>query len=180
MRQGYIGKLKFLKVYIFALFFWGGVLSVRGQNAVTVDTLANGVYRLSIGIPDKFTPYDFCPKGPKYSALDKLATRELPFTLKDIDMRVTTRGSRVSIPLQDGEQLYGFGLQIGSFQQRGLKKRPIVNDHPLNTLGYTHAPQPFYVSSKGYGILVNTLRYTTFYCGTHTEKNIQEKSLLEK
>lgn len=113
MRQGYIGKLKFLKVYIFALFFWGGVLSVRGQNAVTVDTLANGVYRLSIGIPDKFTPYDFCPKGPKYSALDKLATRELPFTLKDIDMRVTTRGSRVSIPLQDGEQLYGFGLQIG-------------------------------------------------------------------
>lgn len=176
MRQGYIGKLKFLKVYIFALFFWGGVLSVRGQNAVTVDTLANGVYRLSIGIPDKFTPYDFCPKGPKYSALDKLATGELPFTLKDIDMRVTTRGSRVSIPLQDGEQLYGFGLQIGSFQQRGLKKRPIVNDHPLNTLGYTHAPQPFYVSSKGYGILVNTLRYTTFYCGTHTEKNIQEKS----
>ena len=55
MRQGYIGKLKFLKVYIFALIFWGGVLSVRGQNAVTVDTLANGVYRLSIGIPDKFT-----------------------------------------------------------------------------------------------------------------------------
>lgn len=176
MRQRYLGKLKYLKIYIFALFFWGGVLSVRGQNIIAVDTLVNGVYRLSIGIPDKFTPYDFCPKEPKYSALNKLATGGLPFALKDIDMRVTTRGSRVSIPLQDGEQLYGFGLQIGSFQQRGLKKKPIVNDHPLNTLGYTHAPQPFYVSSKGYGILVNTLRYTTFYCGTHTEKNIQKKS----
>ncbi|MGN1178171.1 MAG: TIM-barrel domain-containing protein, partial [Candidatus Ornithospirochaeta sp.] len=69
-----------------------------------------------------------------------------------------------------GERLYGFGLQIGSFQQRGLKKKPIVNDHPLNTLGYSHAPQPFYVSDRGYGIVVNTLRYTTFYCGTHKEK----------
>lgn len=176
MEQEYLFKKNILKICVVALLVWGDVLGVRGQNSVTVDTLANGIYRLSIGVPDKFTPYDFCPKEPKYDALDKLATGELPFMLEDIDMRVTGRGSRVCIPLQDGEQLYGFGLQIGSFQQRGLKKKPIVNDHPLNTLGYTHAPQPFYVSSKGYGILVNTLRYTTFYCGTHTEKHVQKES----
>ena len=70
-----------------------------------------------------------------------------------------------------------FGLQIGSFQQRGLKKRPIVNDHPLNTLGYTHAPQPFYVSSKGYGILVNTLRYTTFLLWYSYWKKIFKRNL---
>lgn len=44
---------------------------------------------------------------------------------------------------------------------------PIVNDNPLNDLGYTHAPQTFYVSTKGYGILVNTARYTTFLCGSN-------------
>ena len=33
--------------------------------------------------------------------------------------------------------------------------------------GYTHAPQTFYVSTKGYGILVNTARYTTFLCGSN-------------
>ncbi|MEL5892466.1 TIM-barrel domain-containing protein [Bacteroides sp. GD17] len=176
MEQEYLFKKNILKICVVALLVWGDVLGVRGHNSVTVDTLANGIYRLSIGVPDKFTPYDFCPKEPKYDALDELAAGELPFMLEDIDMRVTGRGSRVCIPLQDGEQLYGFGLQIGSFQQRGLKKKPIVNDHPLNTLGYTHAPQPFYVSSKGYGILVNTLRYTTFYCGTHTEKHVQKES----
>lgn len=68
----------------------------------------------------------------------------------------------IEAPLEDNEQIYGFGLQFETFGQRGLRKRPIVNDNPLNWLGYTHAPQTFYVSTKGYGILVNTARYTTF------------------
>ncbi|MBC7401063.1 MAG: glycoside hydrolase family 31 protein, partial [Mucilaginibacter sp.] len=72
-------------------------------------------------------------------------------------------------PLGNTEEIYGFGLQIGSFRQRGLKRRPIVNDNPLNDLGYTHAPTTFYVSNKGYGIFINTSRYTTFYCGTHKQ-----------
>jgi alpha-D-xyloside xylohydrolase len=53
------------------------------------------------------------------------------------------------VPLTDSEQLYGLGLQIGSFNQRGLKKRPLVNDNPLNDLGYTHGPTTFYLSTKG-------------------------------
>lgn len=172
MEHEYIGKSFVFKIAFFVWLLWGGLQGVRGQDEITVDTLANGVYCLSVGVADKFTPYGFCPHEPKYEALDRLATGKLPFMLSDINMKVTERGTSVCIPLQDGEQLYGFGLQIGSFQQRGLKKKPIVNDHPQNTLGYTHAPQPFYVSSKGYGILVNTLRYTTFYCGTHTEKHV--------
>lgn len=39
----------------------------------------------------------------------------------------------------------------------------------MNDLGYTHGPATFYVSNKGYGILINTARYTTFYCG-NTDK----------
>jgi alpha-D-xyloside xylohydrolase len=33
-------------------------------------------------------------------------------------------------------------------------------------VGFSHAPVPFFVSTKGYGLLVNTSRYATFYCGT--------------
>ncbi|HEY4206031.1 MAG TPA: TIM-barrel domain-containing protein, partial [Puia sp.] len=52
-------------------------------------------------------------------------------------------------------------------------KRPIVNDNPLNDLGYTHGPTTFYLSNKGYGILINTARYTTFYMGTTHKLNVQ-------
>lgn len=165
-----------MRTFLAVLLVWC-CTSAFGNHRITVDTLANGIIRLSIGTPDEHTPYGFCPKKPKQQSLDKLSGGTLPFTLEEIDLQLSNRGGRVRIPLSDDEQLYGFGLQIGSFQQRGLKKKPIVNDHPLNTLGYTHAPQPFYISSKGYGIIVNTLRYTTFYCGTHTEKQTSRKEV---
>ena len=163
-----------MKIFLSVLLVWC-CMSMYGHNKISIDTLGNGIIRLSIGTPDEYTPYDFCPKKPKQESLEKLPEGTLPFILGDIDLQITNRGGRVRVPLLNDEQLYGFGLQIGSFQQRGLKKKPIVNDHPLNTLGYTHAPQPFYISSKGYGILINTLRYTTFYCGTNTEKHVQKK-----
>ncbi|GAA4318768.1 glycoside hydrolase family 31 protein [Mucilaginibacter gynuensis] len=131
----------------------------------TVD-LATGVKKITSGTADKFTPYSFCTEKPMTTALDKLPAGKLPFNISDIRININERGVVVEIPLDDSEQLYGFGLQIGSFNQRGLRKRPIVNDNPLNDLGYTHGPTTFYVSNKGYGILINTSRYTTFYCGT--------------
>ncbi len=169
---------KVFRVLIISFLFGSLYLGVKAQDRVSVDSVANGIYRLSVGVPEQFTPYKFSPEKPNLAALNGLSKGELPFLLDEITMEVTDRGGRVRVPLQDDEKLYGFGLQIGSFQQRGLKKKPVVNDHPMNTLGYTHAPQPFYVSSKGYGILVNTLRYTTFYCGTHTEKQSQRKTIV--
>lgn len=141
------------------------------------EEVAQGIVKLLSGKPDKFTPYAFCPEKPRYEAIGRLPEGSVPFSLEEINVTVTERGCQVRVPLQDGEQLYGFGLQIGSFQQRGLKKKPIVNDHPLNTLGYTHAPQTFYISSLGYGILVNTSRYTTFYCGTHKKQDYRETDM---
>lgn len=131
---------------------------------------AAGVQKVTLGTIDKFTPYSFCSEQPMNAALNELPAGKLPFNIGDIKININSRGVVVEIPLDDAEQLYGFGMQIGSFNQRGLKKRPIVNDNPLNDLGYTHGPTTFYVSNKGYGILINTSRYTTFYCGS-TEKN---------
>ncbi len=128
--------------------------------------VAAGVKKITSGVADKFTPYGFCSEKPMTDALDNLPPGKLPFNINDIKISITNRGVVVEVPLDDNEQLYGFGLQIGSFNQRGLRKRPIVNDNPLNDLGYTHGPTPFYISNKGYGILINTARYTTFYCGS--------------
>ena len=140
------------------------------KNAIKKENLAPGVIKLSIGEPEKYTPYSLLAKEPDKQSMNNIPIGELPFDLSEIFLSKTYRGCNVAIPLSDGEQIYGFGMQIGSFQQRGLKRRPIVNDNPLNNLGYTHAPQTFYVSTKGYGILINTARYTTFHCGSNKMK----------
>jgi alpha-D-xyloside xylohydrolase len=139
------------------------------QSANTFSGIAPGVKKISAGSIDKFTPYSFCDEKPQTEAMRKLPVSKLPFDINSINISVNERGVQVEVPLDDNEQLFGFGMQIGSFNQRGLRKRPIVNDNPLNDLGYTHGPMAFYISNKGYGILLNTSRYTTFYCGT-TEK----------
>ena len=140
---------------------------------------AAGVQKVTVGAIDKFTPYSFCNEQPMSAGLNELPAGKLPFNIGDIKININNRGVVVEIPLDDAEQLYGFGMQIGSFNQRGLKKRPIVNDNPLNDLGYTHGPTTFYVSNKGYGILINTSRYTTFYCGS-TEKIIKARQRQKK
>ncbi|RYY56566.1 MAG: DUF5110 domain-containing protein [Chitinophagaceae bacterium] len=142
----------------------------------TTDSIAPGVTKISEGKPDQFNLYHFSDQQPMLEEMKLLPAHALPFDLNEIRISTEPRGVLVEIPLTDNEQLYGFGLQIGSFNQRGLRKKPIVNDNPSNDLGYTHAPMPFYVSNKGYGILVNTARYTTFYCGS-TEKNSSAASI---
>ena len=37
--------------------------------------------------------------------------------------------------------------------------------------GRTHAPVPFYVSSKGYGVFINSARYLEVYAGTGVRKD---------
>lgn len=166
-------------IYLFILCIAVNTAFGEIQNIDKV-MVAKGIFKLQRGTIDKYTPYSFCPEQPKFEALDKLEEGTLPFNLENIDISLSERGCEVSIPLQVEEQLYGFGLQIGSFQQRGLKKKPIVNAYPLNTLGYTHAPQTFYISNQGYGILINTLRYTTFLCGTNKKKEENSEIIKEE
>lgn len=160
--------------------------SLLSAQGVRSEVIAPGVVKLSCGEAEQHTPYSLSGTEPLIENMKQLPQGKLPFALDDIRLSVTTRGCQIEVPLFKDEQLYGFGLQIGSFAQRGLKKKPITNDHPLNSLGYTHAPQTFYVSDKGYGILVNTLRYTTFLCGTNSKlkqdvpvKNNSEVALSE-
>ncbi|GAA4729289.1 TIM-barrel domain-containing protein [Flavisolibacter ginsenosidimutans] len=155
-------------IYFLFLFLWFAK-ALQAQGDVSVTTFAPGVIKLSFGKPDTFAPYNFCTEKPRVSEMKDVAMADLPFVLKDVKIEVNERGVQVRIPLNNEEQLYGFGMQIGSFEQRGLRKRPIVNDHPVSDIGFSHAPQPFYLSTAGYGVLVNTSRYVTFLCGSNQE-----------
>lgn len=164
-------KMKASTFFLFVLLCFS--VALQAQNDVRMTTVAPGVIKLSFGKPDQFSPYQFCPAKPREEAMKLLSGTSLPFDLKQVVVQKNSRGVQVRIPLADEEQLYGFGMQIGSFEQRGLRRRPIVNDNPANNIGFTHAPQPFYVSTAGYGVLINTSRYVTFLCGTNQELSQQ-------
>lgn len=138
-------------------------------QAQQIKEMAPGVTRVTVGEVDKFSPYNLLQEKPKAEAMSQLPAADAGVDPKSIRIETNSRGAVVHIPLGNDEELYGFGLQINSFRQRGLRKKPIVNDNPLNDVGYTHAPTTFYLSTKGYGIFINTSRYTTFYCGTHKQ-----------
>ncbi|WP_342648062.1 TIM-barrel domain-containing protein [Mucilaginibacter sp. CSA2-8R] len=146
------------------------LLNTYFAQAQIVQEVCPGVFKITLGKPDTFTPERFREELPQVSALRQLPAGKLPFNLTDIKINFNPRGTIIELPLSGDEQLYGFGLQMGSFRQNRLRKVPVVNDYPSNDLGYSHAPVPYYVSNKGYAVLVNTAKYTTFYCGGNQPK----------
>jgi alpha-D-xyloside xylohydrolase len=126
------------------------------------EAILPGIWRFRLGEPESVTPVSTRRHQPKAGGASAVNECPVPVT-----GRASDRGYRVSIPLGPHEQVYGFGLQLQSFTQRGLKKTLRVNADPQLDSGDTHAPAPFYVTTAGYGVLVDTARYATFYCGSN-------------
>ncbi len=124
--------------------------------------------KISFGKPEKFVPSKFC---------DNLNYTETPvnYDTDKIKMKHTPKGVVVEIPLEADEQIYGFGLQLKSFNHTGYKLTLRVNSDPAADTGDTHAPVPFFVTSKGYGIYFDTARYIEAYCG-FTKKQRRENA----
>src|SRR5579864_3080328 len=141
------------------------MLQARSASAASTQPaeILPGVWKFSFGTREKVTPVATRHYQPAKQGFDQLSS------VKSCPVTVTGRGSRrgylVSIPLAPNEATYGLGLQLQSFMQRGLKKRLRVNADPKMDTGDSHAPVPFYVSTSGYGVLIDTARYATVYMG---------------
>ena len=135
-----------------------------------------GIWRFTIGDPENITPQRVRAVDPKNDGLQNLpVVNECPVKPMGI---INERGVLVRLPLNVDEMIYGLGLQLKSFQQRGLKKMLRVNADPIQDSGDSHAPVPFFVTTRGYGILIDTARYATFYLGNkkHKQKSLPQKS----
>lgn len=125
-----------------------------------------GIWRIRLGSPEEHTPHSVLPHCSKEEAIAELpACSDCPIDPVRIVGELTSRGYLVSLPLGKEEQVYGLGLQLLSFNQRGKKKTLRINSDPVADTGDSHAPVPFYVTSSGYGVFFDTLRYMTIYCG---------------
>lgn len=127
-----------------------------------------GVWKFSLGKPEKITPVSTRHYPPAADALRELsATGGCPVVVTGDS---SDRGYAVCVPLAPNELVYGLGLQLHSFMQRGLKKKLRVNADPEIDSGDSHAPVPFYVTTRGYGVLIDSARYVTVYAGNKRRK----------
>jgi alpha-D-xyloside xylohydrolase len=124
----------------------------------------SGVWCATLAAPESFAPVSSRLLPPQTTAFERLP-RVIDPPLSDLQGMITSRGCTVNLPLLPGEGIYGLGLQLMSFAQRGKKKVTRVNADPKVDSGDSHAPVPFYVTTRGIGVLVDTARYTTFYFG---------------
>ncbi len=116
------------------------------------------VYKLRFGTPETVTPRTFAPE-PLCNVYE-----ETPPCASGITFDTDHRGCVITVPVDPMTDLYGFGLQLKSFRQNGKKKHIRPNADPKSDSGDSHAPVPFFVTTAGFGIYVDTARYATFYC----------------
>ena len=135
-----------------------------------MQQIAKGVWKLVLGEPEQMTPEHFRSFPIKTEAIDEVTiSHSRAFTEEEIGWKKSRRGITVTLPMRTNEDIYGFGLQLQGFDQAGKRRYLKVNSDPVADTGEGHAPVPFYISTAGYGLFVDTFRYTTFLMGTNTE-----------
>lgn len=145
-----------------------GLLQGQDMPGAGSEEVLPGVWRFTFGSPEQITPVKTRHYPPAADGLAALPKGEkCPL---EVVATISDRGVEVHAPLAPGEMIYGLGLQFQSFQQRGLKKQLRVNADPAMDTGDSHAPVPFYVTTRGYGVLIDTARYATFYPGDTKRK----------
>jgi alpha-glucosidase (family GH31 glycosyl hydrolase) len=128
--------------------------------------IAPGVWKVLIGEAEQPTPLALLGIQPRLDAIQQLGDSAFPFDPESgTEERVGAR-TIARLPLVLDEKLFGLGLQFFKINQRGRTRYLRVNSDPQQDTGETHAPVPFYVSSRGCGVLVNTARIVTIYCGS--------------
>lgn len=129
--------------------------------------IASGVWKITYGNPEQNRPTDF-KEEPNTAALDKLGEAgNLNDLINSITFTKSPQGIIIAeMPMSGDERFFGFGLQVNEVDQTGMRRDIRSNSKTVGNVGFAHAPMPFFISSKGYGVLVNTARYTTFYMGS--------------
>jgi len=114
--------------------------------------------KLTFGTPEEFVPTKFC-ENLQYKETD------ISYNTADISFRETPRGCLLEFPLLSDEEVFGFGLQLKGFRHKNHKLMLRVNSDPVANTGDSHAPVPFFVTNKGYGMYIDTARYAEVHCG---------------
>jgi alpha-D-xyloside xylohydrolase len=162
-------KLKIKRIAVL-LPVW--LLTCLFANAqLNFEEVAPGVYKATIGKPEDYDLLKASGAQPNSNALSKLVKADFPLPKDEITGVVQDGKTALRFPLDSTEQLYGFGLNFQTIHQRGKILQLHVDHYGGKDNGRTHAPVPFYTSSKGYGVFINSARYLTVYAGSASRRD---------
>jgi len=136
--------------------------------------IAPGVWKSTTGRPDDLDLFNAAGIKPATGALARLGPAPFPIPVEKISCEVVNGETYLRFPLEKGEQIFGFGLNFKTVMQRGRILQLHVDHYGGSDNGRTHAPVPFYVSGKGYGVFINSSRYLTIYAGTGVRRDSPE------
>lgn len=159
-------------VWIFLCFYSFSLPSLAQQPEWS--EVAPGIWKAVIGNPEDFDLLKAAGATPNAEGLQNLGGAKFPLEMADIHWQSTDGKIFLRFPLEREEQLYGFGLNFKTVHQRGQILRLHVDHYDEIDNGRTHAPVPFYVSSKGYGVFINSARYIDVYAGSAARKDSKD------
>ncbi len=159
-----------IAINIALLFLLGVALPCSGQQ-LQWTKLASGTWIAKAGIPDSVNFITTAGVKPKITAINAMADVPFPLSEEEISYRLVDGKTYLHFPLDNVEKIFGLGLNFKTVEQRGRIMRLHVDHYGGKDNGRTHAPVPFYVSSKGYGVFINSPTYIDVWVGTAVRKD---------
>ncbi|MGV8878102.1 MAG: TIM-barrel domain-containing protein [Sphingobacteriaceae bacterium] len=163
---------------IFFAVFSFYTLPVSAQQKLQWKQIYPGIWKASAGTPDKLTLLSAAGAQANAQAISVLPVTAFPFNENEIAVQVIEHKTYLRFPLEREEQLFGLGLNFKTVNQRGRIMQLHVDHYGDEDNGRTHAPVPFYISSKGYGVLIDAARYITVYAGTAVRADSKNPPIL--
>ncbi|MFZ5518625.1 MAG: TIM-barrel domain-containing protein [Candidatus Zhuqueibacterota bacterium] len=165
---------KILVIFLFSIYFF----SERGNAQSGWQEQANGVWRIQFGNEQKIDLIKATHIMPKWTTLKSMPSVEFPLDSVRIKAVLLANKTYLRFPLSRGEQIFGLGLQFKTVNQRGRILNLHMDHFGGQDNGRTHAPVPFYVSSSGYGVFINSAEYLTVYVGTGVRKDANDPPII--
>lgn len=135
------------------------------------EKAGSGVWQLSSGHPEKVNLTSELGITPKWDAINRINDAPIPIDLSEVKVSQIDHQTYVRFPLAKDERIFGLGLNFKTVEQRGRILELHVDHYGGQDNGRTHAPVPFFVSDKGYGVLINSARYIKAYVGIGVRKD---------
>ena len=155
------------------------LVSCGREKEPVFKKVASGIWKVEVGTPDKVNLLSELSVIPRTDEINSLEDVPLPVGKNKISMESVDGRTYIRFPLDKDERLYGLGLNFKNVEQRGRIKRLHVDHFGGSDNGRTHAPVPFFVSSKGYGVLINSARYIDVYAGTSVRRDSENPPALK-
>jgi alpha-glucosidase (family GH31 glycosyl hydrolase) len=152
--------------------------SLFAQATLRWQEIQPGIWKATVGRPERLTLLKAAEVVPNRAALEKLPRVSFPLPPEKIAVSMHDHKIYLRFPLEREEQLFGLGLNFQTVNQRKRVLDLHVDHYGGVDNGRTHAPVPLYVSSKGYGVLIDAARYIRVYAGTGVRVNTEHPPVL--